>query len=835
MAGGGDADADGVPDVIVGARFHDAGGLDAGRAEVRSGATGAILWQWDGSAPYDYLGASVAVAGDLDADGFADLLVGVPGSDASSWDAGRAVVFSGASAAPLFTWSGVATDDAFGFAVAGAGDGDGDGIPDAIVGAPLSDQTSFNAGQARVFSGATGSLRFDLFGSAPWGQFGFSVAGAGKVDGDGYGDFAVGSFVGSPGARVYSGATGAPIFAWPPLSPPTYAPGLGRSLAPAGDVDGDGHDDLIVGAPGYSSSGTALVFSGGTGTVLLDLYSSPAQTGFSVAGPGDLDGDGTPDVLVGAPGEVTASPYAPAGAVRAHSGASGATLFTWSGSTPNANFARTVAGVGDLDGDGSDDVVVGIPGPQSTGTARVYSGASGATLLTVGAGAAVAGVGDVDGDGTPDVAGSLIGQTAGQVRVYSGSTGVVLLVVNPPGPSLQQFGAAISGTGDVDGDGHADLLVGAPQASGGGHAWAFSGAGGSVLLEWSEPEPEANFGFSVAGVGDADGDGLPDMAIGAPNAGGSGTPDSGRATLFSGADGGVLHTWNGFLPGGHLGWSVAGAGLVDSDGDADVVVGGPDYSSGALGGGVVRVFSGGTGGVLHAWFGNTPYERFGYAVAGGVDVDGDGFDDLLAGAPYHDGAGTDAGRVAVFSGSSGVVLDAISGSFPMSRLGWSVARVGRVDVGACGEFLAGTPYDQTTGQGAAYLYASSAGGPQGYVDLAGGVAGAIAFPPLLRGFGVLAPGGAVTLAAYRLAAGAPGVLVLGFSRIDLPILSGVLAPYPDFLVPYPSGPSGSASLDLALPPVLPSAGIAIYAQAVFLEAVGPSGISMANGLSVTLP
>jgi hypothetical protein len=446
-------------------------------------AQGYLVHQFGGSGELDRIGWSVARAGDLDGDGVADIAVGAPQSSlAGTPFAGQAKIFSGSTGAVLFTFNGTASNTSFGVSVAAAGDIDADGIPDVIVGAT----GGLGLGYARVLDGSNGGTLFSFTGTASGDYFGSAVAGLGDVNGDGLGDVAVGA-VGSnqyAGAvKVFSGANGAVVHA---LNGPGPNHLFGAALVGPGDLDGDGFSDLVVGAPGSFTltplPGMVQAFSGATGTVLYTITGAAANEHFGVSldVAGDLNGDAVPDLATGALG------YTGPGYVRVSSGANGSLLLTISGTTTNDSFGRSLAGVGDVNSDGIPDLAVGVPLSGNIGEARIYSGGSGALLFTFPGstgeqwfGFAVAGPGDLNDDGFPELvatnpyfpAGGL--WQAGQVRVFS--------IAGIP------FGSALFGAGCPGSGGIVPLLrtAGGPATSAGSPAFAilFSKAlGGAPAL-----------------------------------------------------------------------------------------------------------------------------------------------------------------------------------------------------------------------------------------------------------------------------------------------------------------------------------------------------------------
>ncbi|MDP3277758.1 MAG: FG-GAP-like repeat-containing protein [Deltaproteobacteria bacterium] len=258
-----DFNGDGFADLVVGApNASPSGRTNAGTVSVFMGSAGgtaatpSVVLQ--GLAAGDSFGGSVASAGDVNGDGFADLVVGADGADPGGRSsAGTASVFAGSAtgitSTPAIVLQGVAAGDGFGGSVASVGDVNGDGFADLVVGAyRASPGGQSQAGTASVFAGSatgiTSTPAIVLQGVAAFDSFGFSVASAGDVNGDGFADLVVGAYLASPGGRGPAGT--ASVFAGsatgitsPPatvLQGPAVGDGFGRSVASAGDVNSDG-------------------------------------------------------------------------------------------------------------------------------------------------------------------------------------------------------------------------------------------------------------------------------------------------------------------------------------------------------------------------------------------------------------------------------------------------------------------------------------------------------------------------------------------------------------------------------------------------------------------
>ncbi|MFO0984594.1 MAG: integrin alpha [Planctomycetota bacterium] len=373
--GAGDVNKDGYQDVAVGAP-EEAG---TGVVKVYSGKDGSLVWTFAGNTAGDRFGLSVSGAGDLDQDGYSDVLVGAPQTTTGN---GYVQVFSGRTGAVLLTAAGKTIKDLFGFAVSDLGDVDQDSVPDIAVGAPS--DFPFATGYVQVISGKTGAVIATLNGQNAGDQFGASVRRAGRVDGDACPDLIVGApgFNGSIGyAKVYSGCTRSEIYTFAGPTPLGY---FGYAVSSAGDVDHDGRDDLLVGVPGDdlggADAGSVCVFSGMTGA-LLTTSLGVAQGGIfgaAVSEVGDVNNDGYGDFVVGAPfycGSATDRGYA---RVLTVVGSSCVTLYEMTGDVVGDAFGLAVSAGGDVNQDGFDDFLVLAPCDSSSGALsgsfRLYSG-----------------------------------------------------------------------------------------------------------------------------------------------------------------------------------------------------------------------------------------------------------------------------------------------------------------------------------------------------------------------------------------------------------------------------------------------------------------------------
>ncbi len=410
-------------------------------------------------------GYSVATAGDVNGDTFADLIVGAPGNNAAGLNAGRVYVYFGGPAEDavadlVFTGE---YRNKFGIAVGTAGDFNGDTYDDVIVGTDPQSVAGV-PGRAYVYFGGPGAdSTADLFfsGTTVGDAFGYSVGSAGDVNGDTYDDLIIGAFhdntSGSATGRayVYFGGPGFDATADLVLTGEVTGDEFGISVGSAGDVNGDSYVDLIVGAKrndgGCGNCGRAYVYFGGptvdsTADLVLDGLSWGSGFGADVAGTGDVNNDGYDDVIVAAPlYEAYMESYRGAAYVFFGGAAPDAAhdLF-FQGSTTQDNLGSAVGAAGDMNGDGADDFLVGAYWAENgAGCAYVHLGGAAVDsipdFVLTGEGQysyygfAAATAGDMDGDGRDEIVvgawgNDEVGTNAGKAYVYSlvGETSAVV-------------------------------------------------------------------------------------------------------------------------------------------------------------------------------------------------------------------------------------------------------------------------------------------------------------------------------------------------------------------------------------------------------------------------
>jgi Ca2+-binding RTX toxin-like protein len=788
----GDIDGDGVDDVVIGAPLVNAFGSDEGALFVGFMRPDGSVRELSGIADgfndgpvlenFDFFGWSVTGIGDIDGDGVPDVAAGAPNTDKGSSNFGAVYVIQLTSEGTAKVTTEISEplfgnrNDRLGYSVAAIGDLDGNGVTELAIGSPGDDAVSIYYLQAdgTVNSTLTRTITGNSVNAANGDYFGSSVAFAGDIDGDGVGDLAVGAFLddtngtrrgavhilllNSNGSvksstKIASGVNGGPILG--------DSDDFGISVHSPGDLTGDGVPDLIVGARGDDDGGTnrgalyvLTMNTNGTASNVTKLASNqngiPALAnrdafGISVSSFDDLNGDGFNDLLVGAYGE--------------YSDKQAAILFleppvTDYGDAPDSgpgtgpqNYQTTsddggpshITVSGLFLGDGVDGEIGTRQNAAATqddviGLADDEDGVSNVLDLVVNAGVAptvtlavtnstgnsanLNGWIDYNQDGVFDNATerasavvatganeervtltfpiapfSAVGQTYARFRlstdsvaanpIGAASDGEVedytfsIVVPSSPqitasstkkivdglngGPSVSVggfFGSSAAPIGDVDGDGVTDIAVGA-QGENATYV-LFMTAAGSVknstkIGDQLNGGPNLllldNFGASVTSIGDFNLDGTPDIAVGAPLSLGGGSV----YYLFLNPDGTVLESTEiseGIGSSSGFGSSVAAIGDLNANGVIDLIVGSPDSSKGDVQ--VIQTNASLTsiGVTFTTGFGGGPTlvaeDAFGSSVAALGDLDGDGIGDVAVGAP-----GDDTG--ATFPGNRGAV------------------------------------------------------------------------------------------------------------------------------------------------------------------------------------
>lgn len=778
VAGVGDINLDGSEDFCVGIPFYDSGGVNRGQIKIISGATGTTLRTISGSSAGDEFGYSVSAVGDTNGDGVPEVLAGAPYASPSGSSSGLVRLINGATGATLLTVNGASAGDRFGFSVAYGGaaflgprrfvvgapyrnnggtdrgsaysyledgtliheftgtqdsehfgwsvsggmDASGDLTPDIVVGSPDYDDNGSDTGRAKLLNGSTFATIQTVPGAGPGHEFGYSVSLIGDQTGDSRADFIVGApgFVSDQGAAYVHASSSGAILATKLGA--AIGDRFGTVVIGAEDMNSDGRHDYLVGAPSATTGGavgTITLYSGTTGSV-LKLFNGPSSIG-SDSGFGraiavaDVNNSGRNDVIAGAY-SATVNSVNDVGRVYVYSGSGYGQLLTFDGIAYGSGLGTSVTGLGDVNGDGKSDYVIGSPDydrptflfpatiySDRAGFARCYSGATGATLWTVyGAegdnlGYSVARIKDINGDSVDDLAVGApqtdVGSTGlGYVKILSGVNGATLFTINGSGLD-DEFGAAVADAGDVNGNGVTDIIVGVPGFdSDRGRAVFVSGSSGAILNSFNGLVAGERFGSAVDGLGDITGDGRSDLLVGAPSNDTVAT-NAGRVYGINQTGNVVLFTLSGINANDEFGASVAALSDYTSDGKREFAVGSPgaDYP-GLTNCGFVRTYF--SSPVLEYWtyYGAANNEGLGARTVNLGDTTGDGWADLASSGSELTIIGSGAGIVRILSGYGGFDCYILDGTTPVDFFGGALGAAGDVDGDTIPDIVVGAPF-----------------------------------------------------------------------------------------------------------------------------------------------
>jgi hypothetical protein len=359
----GDLNGDGIDDYAVGSPFENGNDPGSGAVRTYSGLTGSLLYTIDGGGAFAGFGWSIAAIGDVDDDGLGDFVIGAP-IGGPSHIAGTALVYSGHGAL-LREVPGNAEIGWLGYAVCGLGDVDGDGAGDFAAGAPVADgHFAELGGYVIVASGRTGE-RLLMHRGAGLSGLGFALAAPGDLNGDGVGDL----LAAMPAAAAVLVLDIHNQHIMDVIEPSSETGDFGFSIAANPDVSGDGVRDILVGAAG-GGGGRLFVYDGAFRN-LIRVIEGGSGAGFSVAPAGDVNADGWPDIMAGAPHFGGCD----SGRLVIHRASTGSRIGQFRGFPGYSGFAWSAAPLGDINGDGFDDVLVGAYADEQTnGSASVFLG-----------------------------------------------------------------------------------------------------------------------------------------------------------------------------------------------------------------------------------------------------------------------------------------------------------------------------------------------------------------------------------------------------------------------------------------------------------------------------
>ena len=658
-------------------------------------------------------GYAIAFAGDVNYDGYGDVIVGAPNYDNGFTDEGAVFLYYGSStglnSTPAWSYTCKKTNCQLGYSLDRGGKLNNDNYGDFIVGAPYYTNGQNAEGAVMVFHGtattpATTPNRI-LEPNIAGIHFGMAVSGNAKFNNDTYNDIAVGAphYVGTISNQgavyVFWGSTsGVATTIRNTLTPGVINAEFGQSLKVLGDVNADGYSDLVVSAPslsnGNTDEGKAFLYLGSasglsnTVTWTGEINIDNANYGETIQG-ADINHDGKTDLVVGAPKYSGAYNYQ--GAVFVYY--SNGTSF---GNSPDVSFYGTHeweyfgGGLfcGDVNGDSFAEIIIGSTYFTGTyadeGKVYIYYGTAYGIETTprwTKTGGSVEAsfgqsitVGDINGDATPDLITSAVYESNGQSyegKVYSffGSQRGLSTVYSQRfnvSQASSQFAFAIDAAGDVNGDGYDDLIVGAYNYDNGqtneGAAFLFYGtaSGLNTTPAWTYENNQASstLGYAVTGNCDVNGDGYKDVLVGA-NQFDNGQTNEGRVYAFYGSSTGLAATANwtaeSNLASAQFGKAIHCNGDYNNDGYSDVLIGAPSFKTTYNNEGKAYLYKGSAAGILATptwtFVANQLTAYAGSALSFIKDINGDGYDEIMIGAYTYDNTLTDEGAVFLFYGN----------------------------------------------------------------------------------------------------------------------------------------------------------------------------------------
>ncbi|MBS1515435.1 MAG: FG-GAP repeat protein [Bacteroidetes bacterium] len=649
VASAGDFNGDGYDDIIVGAKGYKIGGTQVGKVYIYYGGVGmnsladAVIY---GSAN-ESIGNSISTAGDFNGDGFSDIIIGSP---IAANQLGRVYLYLGGIFPDFtadYTFEGQVTNMLFGTSIACAGDVNADGYSDILVGGNNDVASPTHSGKALLFYGKAvltnlNGIYLNGLYQSTGDRFGSCVSSAGDFNGDGYSDFMVSApyqsmYMQSAGCvYLYLGGiaiTGEPNAVYTTLN---YLNKIGTSISQAGDINGDGYTDILIGAPNYSNlNGEAFLAYGNANpngnistTFGMTFLNGSGQIGTSVSYAGDLNNDGYFEMLISAPAK------SPNGAVYIYQNSmSGNDVhdIVFSGTGSSDGFGASISKAGDFNGDGFDDVVIGA-NSYNNGVGKAVLKLGGAypenqvsiNLIGIGQtpdalGASVDCAGDVNGDGYSDIIVGAPYNGVGRAYIYLGGSspnGYPDIFLSS-GSNNAMFGYSVSTGGDINRDGFSDVIVGAPGINPTDTGFVYVYFGGTNMNNTPDIvlKPDnfgTQWGFCVSGGGDFNKDGYSDFIVGEP-----GYQTTGRHVLYYGRSNGVYKVQSLLIGTGR---TFASNGDINGDGYSDYVISSNNK---------ITIYLGGLFPTLQPSFVINDYEQAIFKSLSLGDVNNDGYDDII--------------------------------------------------------------------------------------------------------------------------------------------------------------------------------------------------------------
>ena len=587
-----------------------------------------LMWNAAGTDDYVNLGAKLSRVGDLNGDGYNDILSMSPNANVFNFStAGKIVALSGVDGSALWEYAGWQDNQNFGSYVTRPGDINGDGIDDFIVAEPEANYLALvQCGRITGISGANGGMLWQKYGASDYSELGRRIMSVGDTNNDGIRDLLLAQPMASTNGLSRNGVLelvsgNAYVSLWT-VNGDRAGEMLGQNVKTVGDLNADGVGEVVSHAPSASTNGlyfngcvTVLSMTNGARLWRVDGGTSLAHLGDVVANGIDCNGDGVEDLLSRS-SIASVGGFFDNGALVSLSGVDGSQLWERSGPSHGSQMGAAFMVGSDINFDGVSDLIIGLPYEDAnfqpnSGSIYAISAADGSTLYTANGifpygelGKSLRSVGDVNGDGFEDfltgvdTAGTQGRVDNGYVQVHSGMNGMMLWL-NSGTTSGERLGTVSINIPDVSGDGLADILVSSHMADSNGFGdngklTAMASNTGQILWMLSGSESQEMLGKELMAGGDIDGDGKFDVLAFSSRADTLGLRDNGMVKAISTADGSVIWRYDGGKDGDRIGESRLISYDHDMDGTTDVILGSTIASTnGMLNNGAVLALSAG--------------------------------------------------------------------------------------------------------------------------------------------------------------------------------------------------------------------------------------------------